>query len=150
MKVCTIATDDVYGRDLTELVLAELSKTNVSVTVTETFQVRAHAGIVRPKVAKVKYHSFCSFDARTPAHLLDLFVNVCFQLKRAGCHVGLVFMVRNDAEVVFQQLRELEMVGRDWVWIGSDKATTSVFEDAANLQDAMQGVIGVHPRRKFF
>ncbi|XP_046860881.1 metabotropic glutamate receptor 2-like [Xenia sp. Carnegie-2017] len=118
-KVCTIATDDVYGRNLTELVLAELSKTNVSVTVTETFQVRAHAGIVRPKVAK---------------------------LKRDGCHVGLVFMVRNDAEVVFQQLRELEMVGRDWVWIGSDKATTSVFEDAANLQDAMQGVIGVHPR----
>ena len=51
--MCTIATNDAYGQDLTELVLAELSKTNVSVTVTEKFQTRAHAGIVRPKVAKV-------------------------------------------------------------------------------------------------
>ncbi|XP_028407746.1 LOW QUALITY PROTEIN: uncharacterized protein LOC114530333 [Dendronephthya gigantea] len=117
-KVCTIATNDAYGQDLTELVLAELAKTNVSVTVTEKFQTRAHAGIVRPKVAK---------------------------LKRAGCNVGLVFMVRNDAEVVFQQLKELDMVGRGWIWIGSDKSTTSVFDDATNLQEAMQGVIGIHP-----
>lgn len=118
-KVCTIATNDAYGQDLTELVLAELSKTNVSVTVTEKFQTKAHAGIVRPKVAK---------------------------LKRAGCHVGLVFMVRNDAEVVFQQLKELDMVGKGWIWIGSDKSTTSMFDDATNLQDGMQGVVGIHPR----
>ena len=57
-------------------------------------------------------------------------------------------MVRNDAEVVFQQLKELDMVGKGWIWIGSDKSTTSVFDDATNLQDAMQGVIGIHPSRK--
>ena len=57
-------------------------------------------------------------------------------------------MVRNDAEVVFQQLKELDMVGKGWIWIGSDKSTTSVFDDATNLQDAMQGVVGIHPRRK--
>lgn len=51
--MCTIATNDAYGQDLTELVLAELSKTNVSVIVTEKFHTKAHAGIVRPKVAKV-------------------------------------------------------------------------------------------------
>ena len=57
-------------------------------------------------------------------------------------------MVRNDAEVVFQQLKELDMIGKGWIWIGSDKSTTSVFDDATNLQDAMQGVIGIHPSRK--
>jgi hypothetical protein len=57
-------------------------------------------------------------------------------------------MVRNDAEVVFQQLKESGMTGKEWIWIGSDKSTTSVFDDATNLQDAMQGVIGIHPSRK--
>jgi hypothetical protein len=56
-------------------------------------------------------------------------------------------MVRNDAEVVFQQLKELDMVGKGWIWIGSDKSTTSMFDDATNLQDGMQGVVGIHPRR---
>ena len=57
-------------------------------------------------------------------------------------------MVRNDAEVVFQQLKESGMTGKEWIWIGSDKSTTSVFDDATNLQNAMQGVIGIHPSRK--
>lgn len=56
-------------------------------------------------------------------------------------------MVRNDAETVFQQIRELGMTGKGWVWIASDGATTLTFDKQKDLETAMQGMLGIQPKR---
>ena len=55
-------------------------------------------------------------------------------------------MVRHDAETVFQQIKELGMTGKGWVWIGTDGATSSTFSQQKDLQRAMKGMIGTQPK----
>lgn len=71
---------------------------------------------------------------------------ISFQLKASGSKVHLISMVRHDAETVFQQIKELGMTGKGWVWIGTDGATSSTFHQQKDLQRAMEGMIGTQPK----
>ena len=75
-------------------------------------------------------------------HCLRLF----FQLKSSGSKVHLISMVRHDAETVFQQIKELGMTGKSWVWIGTDGATSSTFNHQKDLERTMEGMIGTQPK----
>lgn len=55
-------------------------------------------------------------------------------------------MVRQDAETVFQQIKELGMTGKGWVWIGTDGATSSTFNHQRDLERTMEGMIGTQPK----
>ena len=55
-------------------------------------------------------------------------------------------MVRHDTETVFQQIKELGMTGKGWVWIGTDGATSSTFNQNKDLQRTMEGMIGTQPK----
>ena len=55
-------------------------------------------------------------------------------------------MVRQDAETVFQQIKELGMTGKGWVWIGTDGATSSTFNHQRDLECTMEGMIGTQPK----
>lgn len=55
-------------------------------------------------------------------------------------------MVRQDAETVFQQIKELGMTGKGWVWIGTDGATSSTFNQQKDLERAMEGMVGTQPK----
>lgn len=55
-------------------------------------------------------------------------------------------MVRHDAETVFQQIKELGMTGKGWVWIGTDGATSSTFNHQKDLERTMEGMIGTQPK----
>ena len=55
-------------------------------------------------------------------------------------------MVRQNAETVFQQIKELGMTGKGWIWLGSDGATSSTFERQRELERAMQGMVGTQPK----
>jgi len=55
-------------------------------------------------------------------------------------------MVRQDAETVFQQIKELGMTGKGWVWIGTDGATSSTFSHQRDLERTMEGMIGTQPK----
>ena len=55
-------------------------------------------------------------------------------------------MVRQDAETVFQQIKELGMTGKGWVWIGTDGATSSTFHHQKDLERTMEGMIGTQPK----
>ena len=69
-----------------------------------------------------------------------------FQLKSSGSKVHLISMVRQDAETVFQQIKELGMTGKGWVWIGTDGATSSTFNQQKDLERTMEGMIGTQPK----
>ena len=69
-----------------------------------------------------------------------------FQLKASGSKVHLISMVRHDTETVFQQIKELGMTGKGWVWIGTDGATSSTFNQNKDLQRTMEGMIGTQPK----
>lgn len=69
-----------------------------------------------------------------------------FQLKSSGSKVHLISMVRHDAETVFQQIKELGMTGKGWVWIGTDGATSSTFNHQKDLERTMEGMIGTQPK----
>ena len=68
------------------------------------------------------------------------------QLKSSGSKVHLISMVRQDAETVFQQIKELGMTGKGWVWIGTDGATSSTFSHQRDLERTMKGMIGTQPK----
>ena len=55
-------------------------------------------------------------------------------------------MVRHNTETVFQQIKELGMTGKGWVWIGTDGATSSTFNQNKDLQRTMEGMIGTQPK----
>ena len=38
------------------------------------------------------------------------------------------------------------MTGKGWVWIGTDGATSSTFNQQKDLQRAMEGMIGTQPK----
>lgn len=72
--------------------------------------------------------------------------SIIFQLKASGSQVHLISMVRHDTETVFQQIKELGMTGKGWVWIGTDGATSSTFNQNKDLQRTMEGMIGTQPK----
>lgn len=39
------------------------------------------------------------------------------------------------------------MTGKGWVWIASDGATTLTFDKQKDLETAMQGMLGIQPKR---
>ena len=82
-----------------------------------------------------------SIDAYTYPKCLPV-----FQLKSSGSKVHLISMVRQDAETVFQQIKELGMTGKGWVWIGTDGATSSTFNHQKDLGRTMEGIIGTQPK----
>ena len=55
-------------------------------------------------------------------------------------------MVRHDSETVFQQIKELGMTGKGWVWIGTDGAISSTFNQQKDLERTMEGMIGTQPK----
>ena len=69
-----------------------------------------------------------------------------WQLKSSGSKVNVISMVRQNAETVFQQIKELGMTGKGWIWLGSDGATSSTFERQRELERAMQGMVGTQPK----
>ncbi|KAK3701047.1 hypothetical protein QZH41_008152 [Actinostola sp. cb2023] len=122
-EVGIVATSDSYGGDLAsdfKKEVEEMPDVPVNVVSIQKFAVNGRANVVRPKVDK---------------------------LKSAGTKVNLISMVRNDAETVFQQIRELGMTGRGWVWLASDGATTSTFDKQKDLETAMQGMLGIQPKK---
>ncbi|XP_020916270.1 uncharacterized protein LOC110253659 isoform X2 [Exaiptasia diaphana] len=122
-EVGIVSTSDSYGGDLASDFKKEvegMSDMPVRVVSIQKFPVNGRANVVRPKVDK---------------------------LKSAGTKVNLISMVRNDAETVFQQIRELGMTGKGWVWLASDGATTSTFDKQKDLETAMQGMLGIQPKK---
>lgn len=121
-EVGTVATNDIYGKDLADMFEKEvtgMADVPVSVVSSQRFDVNARAATVRPKIQK---------------------------LKSSGSKVHLISMVRQDAETVFQQIKELGMTGKGWVWIGTDGATSSTFNQQKDLERAMEGMIGTQPK----
>ncbi|XP_044174984.1 uncharacterized protein LOC114950055 isoform X2 [Acropora millepora] len=121
-EVGTVATNDIYGKELADMFEKEvtgMADVPVNVVSKQRFDVNARAGAVRPKIWK---------------------------LKESGSKVHLLSMVRHDAETVFQQIKELGMTGKGWVWIGTDGATSSTFSQQKDLQRAMKGMIGTQPK----
>ncbi|XP_015765927.1 PREDICTED: uncharacterized protein LOC107344755 [Acropora digitifera] len=121
-EVGTVATNDIYGKELADMFEKEvtgMADVPVNVVSKQRFDVNARAGTVRPKIWK---------------------------LKESGSKVHLLSMVRHDAETVFQQIKELGMTGKGWVWIGTDGATSSTFSQQKDLQRAMKGMIGTQPK----
>ena len=76
-------------------------------------------------------------------HQICVFV---LQLKESGSKVNLISMVRHDAETVFQQIKELDMTGKGWIWLGTDGSTSSTFTRSKSLERAMQGMLGTQPK----
>lgn len=121
-EVGTVATNDIYGKELADMFEKEvtgMADVPVSVVTRQRFDVNARAATVRPKIQK---------------------------LKSSGSKVHLISMVRHDTETVFQQIKELGMTGKGWVWIGTDGATSSTFNQNKDLQRAMEGMIGTQPK----
>lgn len=85
------------------------------------------------------------FESGSHACLTQQFLFV-FQLKSSGSKVHLISMVRHDTETVFQQIKELGMTGKGWVWIGTDGSTSSTFNQQKDLQRTMEGMIGTQPK----
>lgn len=121
-EVGTVATNDIYGKELADMFEREvtgMADVPVNVVSRQRFDVNVRAATVRPKIQ---------------------------QLKASGSKVHLISMVRHDAETVFQQIKELGMTGKGWVWIGTDGATSSTFSHQRDLQRAMKGMIGTQPK----
>ncbi|XP_078384806.1 uncharacterized protein LOC144667275 isoform X2 [Oculina patagonica] len=121
-EVGTVATNDIYGKELADMFEKEvtgMADVPVSVASRQRFDVNARAATVRPKIQK---------------------------LKSSGSKVHLISMVRHDAETVFQQIKELGMTGKGWVWIGTDGATSSTFNHQKDLERTMEGMIGTQPK----
>lgn len=121
-EVGTVATNDIYGKELADMFENEvtgMADVPVSVVSRQRFDVNARAATVRPKIQ---------------------------QLKASGSQVHLISMVRHDTETVFQQIKELGMTGKGWVWIGTDGATSSTFNQNKDLQRTMEGMIGTQPK----
>ncbi|XP_032240858.2 uncharacterized protein LOC5515302 isoform X2 [Nematostella vectensis] len=121
-EVGTISTADSYGWDLVDTFKRKVEgmvDVPVRVITSQRFPMDGRAKSVRPKVDNLK-----TLDSK----------------------VNLISMIRNDAETVFQQIRELGMTGKGYVWLASDGATTSTFEKQKDLEAAMQGMLGTQPK----
>ncbi|KAJ7377824.1 hypothetical protein OS493_026392 [Desmophyllum pertusum] len=121
-EVGTIATNDIYGKELADMFEKEvtgMADVPVSVVSSQRFDTNARAATVRPKIQK---------------------------LKSSGTKVHLISMVRHDSETVFQQIKELGMTGKGWVWIGTDGAISSTFNQQKDLERTMEGMIGTQPK----
>lgn len=39
------------------------------------------------------------------------------------------------------------MAGKGWIWLGSDGATTNYFQPKSEISEAMDGMLGVNPKK---
>ncbi len=74
-------------------------------------------------------------------------------IKDSGAHVIVLNTIVGDAKTVFSQAGDVGLVGKDYVWIGTDGPTQEgVFENDdgtvdQTVKDNMQGMIGTAPNR---
>ena len=52
----------------------------------------------------------------------------------------------DNARLIHQIAIELNMVGKGWIWLGSDGATILNFPDNSQISKKMTGMLGVKPK----
>ena len=68
------------------------------------------------------------------------------KVRISGARVILVSALPNDARLIHQIAKELNMVGKGWAWLGSDGATILNFPDNSEISRKMTGMLGVNPK----
>ena len=75
-----------------------------------------------------------------------VFIIYFMKVRISGARVILVSALPNDARLIHQIAKELKMVGKGWIWLGSDGATILNFPDNSEISKKMAGMLGVNPK----
>lgn len=68
------------------------------------------------------------------------------QIRQSGSRVIFVSALPNDALLITQLIKELEMAGRGWIWFGSTGVATQHFRHTSSLGNVLNGMIGINPK----
>jgi len=78
---------------------------------------------------------------------IDVLRSKVEKIRVSGARVILLSALANDARLIQLIATELSMAGKGWIWFGSDGATSLNFGDRSDVAKALEGMLGVNPKK---
>lgn len=119
-EVSTLYSNEISSKGIAKRFEELIKDDTVTLTASVEFPQHSHSSVLRTYVEKI---------------------------RQSGSRVILVSALPKDATLLQQIIKELNMAGQGFIWLGSDGATTLNFPKNSDVAKELEGMLGINPKK---